>query len=252
MSVSANKQPGSSRPSGRTLDELREVELRTNINAYAEGSCMVSFGNTKVYCTASVDERVPPWMFRQKIPGGWVTAEYGMLPRSTHTRMDREAVKGKQSSRSSEISRLIGRSIRSVVDLKAIGQRTIWLDCDVIQADGGTRTAAITGAFVALQLAVQHLVADGKIKTNPVREYLAAISCGVTEAGVVLDLDYDEDSNAIADSNFVMTESGKLVEVQSTAEARPLDDAEFDGMKKLAKDAIIQLTSLQRQAIQGG
>ena len=235
------------RPSGRTNTQLREVTIETNINAYAEGSCLISFGNTKIHCTATVQETIPRWM--RGSGKGWVTAEYGMLPRSTHTRIDREASKGKQTGRTVEIARLIGRSLRAVVDMEALGERTIWLDCDVIQADGGTRTASITGAFLALELAIQKLIADGKIKETPIRENLAAISCGVTENGEVLDLDYDEDSCAIADSNFVITESGGLVEVQATAEDKAIHKDSFQKLLSIAEDGIADLIALQKQAV---
>lgn len=238
----------SNRPSGRQNNQMREISVETGINDYAEGSCLISFGGTKVHCTASVQDMVPRWMKMQGKKGGWLTAEYGMLPRSTHERIDREASKGKQSGRTIEISRLIGRSIRAAVDLEKLGGRTIWLDCDVIQADGGTRTASITGAFIALHLCVQKLMMEGKIKQNPLREYVAAISCGVTESGAVIDLDYAEDSIAIADSNYVITESGGLVEIQATAEERPISEESFNEMIKLAKDGIADLINMQKQA----
>ncbi|MAF31723.1 MAG: ribonuclease PH [Magnetococcales bacterium] len=238
----------SNRPSQRQNNEMREISVETGINDYAEGSCLISFGNTKVHCTASVQEMVPRWMKMQGKKGGWLTAEYGMLPRSTHDRIDREATKGKQSGRTLEISRLIGRSLRAVVDLEKLGGRTIWLDCDVIQADGGTRTASITGAFIALHLCIQKLMLEGKVKQNPIQEYVAAISCGVTNAGAVIDLDYIEDSNAVADSNFVMTESGGLVEIQSTAEDKAINETEFLEMMRLAKNGIADLIHMQKQA----
>lgn len=236
------------RPSGRLANQLREVSVETGINDYAEGSCLISFGGTKVHCTASVQNAVPRWMKAQGKKGGWVTAEYGMLPRSTHDRIDRESSKGKQTGRTVEIARLIGRSLRAVVDMEKLGSRTIWLDCDVIQADGGTRTASITGAYIALHLAIQNLMMNGKLKENPLREYVAAISCGVTDAGAVIDLDYAEDSNAIADANFVITESGGLVEVQSTAEDHPITANAFNDMMKLAKDGIEDLVNMQKIA----
>lgn len=236
------------RPSGRLANQLREVSVKTGINDYAEGSVFICFGNTKIHCTVSVQNSVPRWMMAQGKKGGWLTAEYGMLPRATHDRVDREATKGKQSGRTLEISRLIGRSLRAVTDLEKLGRRTLWVDCDVIQADGGTRTAAITGAYIALHLCIQKLMLDGDIKENPLREYVAAISCGVTDAGAVLDLDYDEDSNAIADANFVITESGGLVEVQATSEDHPITSNQFTDMMKLAKAAIEDLVDLQKQA----
>tara|TARA_R110000868_G_scaffold218576_1_gene468999 strand:- start:144956 stop:145690 length:735 start_codon:yes stop_codon:yes gene_type:complete len=238
----------SNRPSKRNNNEMREISVETGINDYAEGSCLISFGGTKVHCTASVQYSVPRWMKAQGVKGGWVTAEYGMLPRATHDRIDREASKGKQSGRTVEIARLIGRSLRSVIDLKKLGHHTIWLDCDVIQADGGTRTASITGAYIALNLAIQKLIADGKLKENPLREYVAAISCGITENGAVLDIDYMEDSNAIADANYVITESGGLVEIQATAEETPITEAQFNEMMTLAKAGIADLITMQKQA----
>lgn len=238
------------RPSGRLFNEMREVSVETGVNAYAEGSCLISVGGTKVHCTASVQESVPRWM-KGKKKGGWVTAEYGMLPRSTHDRIDREAAKGKQTGRTVEISRLIGRSIRACVNMKLLGERTIWLDCDVLQADGGTRTASITGAFIALNLAIQKLMEEGKIKENPIREFMAATSCGITDAGAVLDLDYTEDSNAIADSNFILTESGRLVEIQSTAEDAPIDMENFNAMLSLAQKGISDLIDMQKQVVHG-
>jgi ribonuclease PH len=236
----------SKRPSARLNDEMRHVSIETNINAYAEGSCLISFGNTKVICTASVSQNVPRWLKGQK--QGWITAEYGMLPRSTHSRMDREAVKGKQSGRTQEISRLIGRSLRSVVDLKSLGERTIQLDCDVIQADGGTRTASITGAYVALHLAVQKLFTEDKIDQMPLTDYVAAISCGITSAGAVSDLDYKEDSNAIADGNFVMTGNGMWIEQQVTAEQAPISSQDIQGLHSLAEKSIAELVQLQKKA----
>jgi ribonuclease PH len=238
----------SNRPSGREKNQMREISVETGINDYAEGSCLISFGGTKVHCTASVQDMVPRWMKMQGKKGGWLTAEYGMLPRSTHDRIDREASKGKQTGRTIEISRLIGRSIRAAVDLEKLGGRTIWLDCDVIQADGGTRTASITGAYIALHLCVQKLMMEGKIKQNPLREYVAAISCGVTESGAVIDLDYVEDSNAIADSNYVITESGGLVEIQATAEDKPISQEHFNEMLELAKNGIADLINMQKKA----
>ncbi len=208
---------------------------------------MIECGNTRVLCTASIQYDVPRWL---KGKGkGWVTAEYGMLPRSTHDRIDREAVKGKQTGRTTEIQRLIGRSLRAVIDLKALGNHTIWLDCDVIVADGGTRTAAITGAFVALQLAVNNLVARDRVKPEVIIDHIAAISSGITSAGPVLDLDYAEDSKAIADGNFVLTGSGQLVEVQVTAEDRPITEDEYNALFALAKAGITDLISLQKQCI---
>ena len=237
------------RPSERAPAQLRAVSLETQVNRYAEGSCLVSFGHTKVLVTASVEESVPGFL-RGK-GQGWVTAEYGMLPRATHTRGRREAAQGKQSGRTQEIQRLIGRSMRAVIDLKALGERQITLDCDVVQADGGTRTAAITGAWVALRLATRYLLAEGVLKTDPILDQVAAISCGVHEGVPVLDLDYEEDSNAEADSNFVLTGSGDIVEIQATGEKRGFTRAEFEALFDLARSGIGELLELQRQATAG-
>ena len=236
------------RPSERAPDVLRAVSLETGVNRYAEGSCLVSFGHTKVLVTASLEERVPP--FLRGRGQGWVTAEYGMLPRATHTRGDREAAKGKQSGRSQEIQRLIGRSLRAVTDMKALGERQISVDCDVIQADGGTRTAAITGAWVALRLATRYLLDEGVIKTDPMLDQVAAISCGVFNGTPVLDLDYEEDSNAEADANFVLTGAGDIVEIQATGEKRGFTQAEFEALFGLARAGIIDLCGHQRAAVE--
>ncbi len=235
------------RPSARQPDSLRPVTLEIAVNRYAEGSCLVSFGHTKVLVTASVDEGVPSFL-RGK-GQGWVTAEYGMLPRATHTRGRREAAQGKQSGRTQEIQRLIGRSMRAVVDMKALGERQISLDCDVIQADGGTRTAAITGAWVALRLATKYLMAEGVVAKDPIRDQVAAVSCGVFEGVPVLDLDYEEDSNAEADSNFVLTGAGDIVEIQATGEKRGFTRAEFEGLFDLARKGIVELVELQKAAV---
>src|ERR1043165_4795110 len=208
------------RPSERQADALRLVTLETGVNRYAEGSCLVSFGPTKVLVTASLEESVPP--FLRGRGQGWVTAEYGMLPRATHTRGRREAAQGKQSGRTQEIQRLIGRSMRAVIDMKALGERQITLDCDVVQADGGTRTASITGAWVALKLATDSLLREGVLKADPILDHVAAVSCGVFDNTPVLDLDYEEDSNAEADANFVLTGAGDIVEIQATGEQRGL------------------------------
>jgi len=235
------------RPSNRAPDALRAVTLETGVNRYAEGSCLVTFGHTKVLVTASLETGVPPFL---KGKGqGWVTAEYGMLPRATHTRGRREAAAGKQSGRTQEIQRLIGRSLRAVVDLKALGERQISLDCDVIQADGGTRTASITGAWVALRMACDYLRAEGLIKTQPVLDQVAAISCGVFNGVPVLDLDYEEDSEAEADANFVFTGKGDIVEIQATGEKRGFTRAEFDQLYALADKGITELGALQRAAV---
>ena len=235
------------RPSERTPEQLRPVTLETGVNRYAEGSCLVSFGHTKVLVTASVEESLPPWL-RGK-GQGWVTAEYGMLPRATHTRGRREAAAGKQSGRTQEIQRLIGRSLRAVVDMKALGERQVLIDCDVIQADGGTRTAAITGAWVAMASALNYLKDEGVLKTDPILDQVAAVSCGVFADTPVLDLDYEEDSNAEADANFVLTGNGDIVEIQATGEKRGFSRAEFDRLFVLAESGCAELFALQRAAL---
>jgi ribonuclease PH len=235
------------RPSGRTPDKMREVTLTTGVAKYAEGSCLAKFGDTHVLCTASVEERVPP--FLRNSGRGWVTAEYGMLPRSTHTRTDREAARGRQSGRTQEIQRLIGRSLRAVTDLAALGERQIRLDCDVLQADGGTRTAGITGSYVALYQALAGLVTAGALPAVPLTDSVAAISCGVCGGEAVLDLDYAEDSGAETDANFVLTGTGKIIEIQATAEGAPFDEASFATMLALARAGIAELTLLQRAAL---
>jgi ribonuclease PH len=235
------------RPSERLPDVLRPVTLETAVNRYAEGSCLVSFGHTKVLVTASLEEGVPGFLHGKG--QGWVTAEYGMLPRATHTRGRREAAQGKQSGRTQEIQRLIGRSMRAIVDLKALGERQISIDCDVIQADGGTRTASVTGAWVALRLATQYLLDEGVITKDPILDEVAAISCGVFNDTPVLDLDYEEDSNAEADANFVLTGSGAIVEVQATGEKRGFSQGEFDALFGLARKGIGELIALQRAAV---
>ena len=235
------------RPSGRRPDELRHVVLTPGVSRYAEGSCLVEFGATRVLCTASVEESVPP--FLRKTGKGWVTAEYGMLPRATHTRTAREAAKGKQSGRTQEIQRLIGRSLRSVVHLDKLGERQITIDCDVLEADGGTRTAAITGGYVALSQALVKLKKDGLIKTVPTHAFVAAISCGIVNGTAVLDLEYTEDSTAQADANFVMSGDGKIVEVQATAEEKPFGEDEFHALLALAKKGIAELIELQKKAL---
>lgn len=235
------------RPSNRKPDQLRAVTLETGVTRYAEGSCLVTFGHTKVLVTASVEQGVPPFL---KGKGqGWVTAEYGMLPRSTHTRSRREAAAGKQSGRTQEIQRLIGRSLRAVVDLKALGERQITIDCDVIQADGGTRTASITGAWVALAQACDKLIADKLIEKSPLLDQVSAISCGIYEGVPVLDLDYDEDSNAETDANFVLTGSGQVVEVQATGEKRGFSRDEFNALFDLAFAGGRELFALQNKAL---
>jgi ribonuclease PH len=237
------------RPSERLADALRPVTLETGVNRYAEGSCLVSFGHTKVLVTASLEESVPP--FLRGRGQGWVTAEYGMLPRATHTRGRREAAQGKQSGRTQEIQRLIGRSMRAVVDMKLLGERQITLDCDVIQADGGTRTAAITGGWVALKLCTRYLLEEGLITADPVLDQVAAISCGVFSGTPVLDLDYEEDSNAEADSNFVLTGKGDIVEIQATGEKRGFSEGEFEALFSLARKGIKELCVAQKAAVGG-
>ena len=236
------------RPSGRANDALRSISLESGFSLHAEGSCLVRCGNTHVLCTASVDERVPS--FLRNSGKGWVTAEYGMLPRSTHTRSDREAARGKQGGRTLEIQRLIGRSLRAVTDLTALGERQIKIDCDVIQADGGTRTASITGAWVALKIACEKLLLAGAITRQPVIDNVAAISCGVYKGNTVLDLDYDEDSNAAIDANFVMAADGGLVEIQATGEENPFSRDVLNAMLDLAEAGGRILFTLQDEAIQ--
>ncbi len=235
------------RPSGRAADALRNVSMTTGFSRHAEGSCLIRMGNTEVLCAASVESRVPPFMRNSGL--GWVTAEYGMLPRATHTRGDREAARGKQSGRTQEIQRLIGRSLRAVVDRKAMGEMSITLDCDVLNADGGTRCAAITGSWVALSLAFRHLVKMNVLSSIPLIGQVAAVSCGIFEGTAVLDLDYDEDSNAEADSNFVMTSDGGLVEIQATAEKTSFSDAQFFQLMGLARTGTAALFEAQLQAL---
>jgi ribonuclease PH len=229
---------------------LRAVTLEPGFAKYAEGSCMTRFGDTHVLCTASVEERVPP--FLRNTGTGWVTAEYGMLPRATHERNDREAARGRQGGRTQEIQRLIGRSLRTVVDLAKLGERQIRIDCDVIQADGGTRTAAVTGSWVALHLALEKLAAQGLLQGNPLRDSVAAVSCGVYQGVPILDLEYVEDSKAEADANFVLTGTGGIIEIQGTAERAPFHRAQLDTMLELAQHGIAELTQLQRRTIGKG
>ncbi|MGO1119470.1 ribonuclease PH [Rhodovibrionaceae bacterium A322] len=235
------------RPSGRQADQLRQVTLETDVNKYAEGSCLIKFGDTHVLCLASVQEKVPGWL--RNSGKGWITAEYGMLPRATDSRMDREAARGKQSGRTQEIQRLIGRSLRAVTDLSGFGERQIRLDCDVLQADGGTRTASITGAYVALYQAFAHLQKMGVIETIPFSSEVAAISCGIYQGQPVLDLDYAEDSEADTDANFVLTGKGDLVEVQATAEGVAFSRQELDQLLTLADKGISELVQAQRAAL---
>ena len=235
------------RPSKRRYNELRNIILEVNISPYAEGSCMAKFGNTHVLCTASVDNKLPPWL--RNTGKGWVTAEYGMLPRSTHSRMDREVNKGKPSGRTQEIQRLIGRSMRSTIDLKKLGENQIKIDCDVIQADGGTRTASITGAWVALYQAINTLLKNGKITENPILYQVSAISCGIWNNQEILDLDYVEDSDAETDGNFVLTATNGIVELQTTAEKRPFNKKQFLNLLSLAELGTNKIFEIQRKVL---
>jgi ribonuclease PH len=235
------------RPSGRAPDQMRDISIEPHFTRHAEGSVLVGFGDTKVLVTASIEERVPPFL-RGK-GEGWVTAEYGMLPRATHTRGNREAAKGKQSGRTQEIQRLIGRSLRSVVDMKLLGERQIVLDCDVIQADGGTRTASISGAWVALRLAVNKLMADGKLAVDPIQQKVAAVSCGIYQGNPVLDLDYIEDSGADADGNFVLLENGNIAEAQATAEHATYDEEALLRLLRLARIGCTEIFAAQDRAV---
>jgi ribonuclease PH len=235
------------RPSGRAADQLRPIALETDVNKHAEGSCLARFGDTHVLCTASVEDGVPPWL--RNSGRGWVTAEYGMLPRATTTRTRREAARGKQSGRTQEIQRLIGRSLRAVTDLAGFGERQIKIDCDVIQADGGTRTAAITGGYVALHLAFQHMRDLGAVAEIPLSDQIAGVSCGIYEGGQILDLDYQEDAAAQADANFVLTGAGDIVEIQMTAEEEPFSRSQFDAMLALATAGVAELAALQRRVL---
>ena len=236
-----------SRPSGRNADQLRTVEIIPNVSKHAEGSCLVKFGDTHVLCTASVEEKLPGWM--RNSGKGWVTAEYGMLPRSTGQRMDREAAKGKQSGRTQEIQRLIGRALRAVVDMQAMGERQVKIDCDVIQADGGTRTASVTGGYVAMALAFEHLVKIGALPKSPLIDSVAAISCGVYGGQSVIDLDYAEDSTADTDANFVITGKGGIVEIQGTAEKEPFTEVQFLELLNLAKNGCNHLSDVQKSVL---
>jgi ribonuclease PH len=235
------------RPSGRAAGQMRTVSFTKNFTKHAEGSVLVAFGDTKVICTASVDNRQPRWIRDEN--QGWVTAEYGMLPRSTHGRMDREAARGKQSGRTQEIQRLIGRSLRACIDLQKLGPRTITLDCDVIQADGGTRTASISGAFVAMQLAINDMIANGILEENPIHQNVAAISVGIFEGTPVLDLDYAEDSSAETDMNVVMDQGGRFIEIQGTAEGAPFSREEMDTLLALAEKGINEIIDAQNAVI---
>ncbi len=233
------------RPSKRQENEMRNVSVETGFSKHAEGSCLIKFGDTHVLCTASLEERVPPWL--RGGGKGWVTAEYGMLPRSTGGRMRRESTAGKQSGRTQEIQRLIGRSLRAVIDMEALGERQITIDCDVIQADGGTRTASITGGFIALKQCLDWMKTRGMVSDRVIRDNVAAISCGIYQGTPVLDLDYDEDSTAETDANFVMTGSSGIVEIQGTAEGEPFSEEEFGKLLDLAKSGISQLVAIQNK-----
>ena len=235
------------RPSKRLHNELREINLEINFSPYAEGSCMTKFGNTHVLCTASIDNKLPPWL--RNTGKGWITAEYGMLPRSTHSRMEREVNKGKPSGRTQEIQRLIGRSLRSVVDLNKLGENQIKIDCDVIQADGGTRTASITGAWVALYLSINNLLKSGKITENPILDQVSAISCGVWNNQEILDLDYEEDSSAETDGNFILTASNGIVEIQTTAEKNPFNKEQFLNLLSLAELGTNKIFKIQKNVL---
>lgn len=236
------------RPSGRQANQVRKIEIIPNYTKHAEGSCLVKFGDTHVLCTASVEEKVPGWM--KNTGKGWVTAEYGMLPRSTHQRMDREAAKGKQSGRTQEIQRLVGRALRAVVDLQGLGERQIKIDCDVIQADGGTRTASVTGGYVAMYEALNHLVKLGLLPKIPLTDSVAAISCGIYEGSPVIDLDYNEDSSADTDANFVITGKGGIVEIQGTAEKDPFSQEQFLTLLDLARKGCDELKEIQKAALE--
>ena len=235
------------RPSNRNFDELRNISLESNYSPYAEGSCFAKFGKTHVLCTASVESKLPLWL--RNSGKGWITAEYGMLPRSTHSRMDREVTKGKPSGRTQEIQRLIGRSLRSVVDLKKLAEYQIKVDCDVIQADGGTRTASITGAWVALYQAINFLLKSGKLSENPIIDQVAAISCGICENQELIDLDYEEDSSAETDGNFVMTSNNGIVEIQTTAEEKPFNKEQFQKLLNLAEVGTKNIFRTQKDAL---
>lgn len=233
------------RNSGRENNQLRDIEFITGFNPYAEGSCLVKYGNTHVICTASVDEKVPSWLKGQE--KGWITAEYAMLPRSTQTRVQREVKKS--SGRTQEIQRLIGRSLRAVVDLEKMKDICVTIDCDVLQADGGTRVASISGGFVALYLALKKLVKEEKLPKNPIREFVAAVSCDIYDGQAILDVDYEEDSNSQVDMNFIMTESGKIVEIQGTAEGEPFEEKEFNELMRLGKEGIKHIIAKQKEAL---
>lgn len=237
-----------SRVSGRKRNELREVKIETNVNKYAEGSCLISCGNTRVLCTATVEEKLPMFL-KNTGKGGWVTAEYSMLPRATQDRVQREITSGRPNSRSSEIQRLIGRSLRSCMNMKTLGERQIIVDCDVLQADGGTRCASITGGYVALYLAVQNLLKERKIKLNPIESTISAVSCGIYKGNTILDLEYEEDSNSEADVNFIVNDKDEIIEVQGTAEGKPFSYERLTEMYGLAIEGTKELIKKQKEAL---
>lgn len=237
-----------SRISGRKRNELREIKIETNINKYAEGSCVISCGDTKILCTASLEEKIPPFL-KNTGKGGWITAEYSMLPRSTQDRIQRDSSAHKPNGRGLEIQRLIGRSLRSCIDMKALGERQIIIDCDVLQADGGTRCASITGGYVALYLAIQTILKKGIIKKNPITSWIAAVSCGIYKGNTILDLDFEEDSNSDADVNFIMNDKQEIIEVQGTAEGKPFNFDRLSEMNILALEGIKQLIEKQKEAL---
>ena len=237
------------RPSGRAADELRKIEIQTRVNKYAPGSCLIKWGDTQVLCTVMIEDKVPAWMKQQQKHGGWLTAEYGMLPHAGTIRKDRDAVKGKQDSRAIEIQRLIGRSLRAITDLHQIPNKTIKIDCDVLQADGGTRTASITAAYIALKMAIDDALAKGNIEHSPLIGQVAAVSCGICGGEAVLDLDYQEDSNAGTDANFVMTANGKLIEIQGSGEGAPFSKEEIEKLLALAEKGIAELIQKQNEAL---
>jgi len=237
------------RSSGRAANELRKIEIQTNVNKYAPGSCLIKWGDTQVLCTVMIEDKVPAWMKQQQKHGGWLTAEYGMLPHAGNIRKDRDAVKGKQDSRSIEIQRLIGRALRAITDLHQIPNKTIKIDCDVLQADGGTRTASITAAYIATKMAVDKALAEKRIEHSPLIGQVAAVSCGIVGSEPLLDLDYQEDSNAGTDANFVMTSNGKLIEIQSSAEGAPFSKDEFSALLALAEKGIAELIQKQNDAL---
>lgn len=236
------------RPSKRQFDQLREIFITTNVNKYAEGSCLIKWGNNQILCTATVEEKLPQFL-KNSGKGGWITAEYSMLPRSTHQRNQRDINRNGANGRGLEIQRLIGRSLRSIVDLQKLGERQIIIDCDVLQADGGTRCASITGGFVALRLAVNKLLKNRQIAFDPIRESLAAVSCGIFKGNTILDLDYDEDSNCEADVNFILTSDARVIELQGTGEEKPFDFSKIGEMHQLAAKAALQISEIQQEAI---